>query len=535
MIKKRESVFGKLQDKVLSVEYIDRYFEICKLKDTSIADEMYSDLNIEDLFYYLNRCISPVGDMILYNKLRHLSTNTNLDKDESVIENICNFSDYREKIELILTNLSKKISASSISNLLNFSISLSKWHKYIKCLPFLYLCVILLLLLFGKFAVLIIASVLILTINCIIHYWNKLYVNIYITPLTQLLRLKTTASEISNQLDDYYNTEEIKESIATVDMLEKKMHLFTLNKFIESDFGVLLSLIIEFFKMIFLIEPIIISNISDNKYDYGLHSKRLIRYVGEWDVLFSNASLRSWLSSNKFNYSKPLFNEQERAFFKAREVYNPLIINCIPNDIELKDTMIITGSNMSGKSTFLRTIGVNIISIYALNICFASSINLFNCKLYTILSVSDDINSSKSYFFSEVERVKFALDMCSNSSDNRNNIVLIDEIFKGTNTIERVSIANAVIKYFINLKDTIVIVSTHDIELAKSFAGLLEIFHFDESINNGIITNDYKIKLGLDYNRNAITLLEQSNYPADIIACAKQNASFMEKELDFVL
>ena len=92
-----------------------------------------------------------------------------------------------------------------------------------------------------------------------------------------------------------------------------------------------------------------------------------------------------------------------------------MIPDCIANDIDITSTTIITRSNMSGKSTFLRTIGLNIISVYAMNTCFAQHMQLPDIKLYTVLSVSDNILESKSYYLSEVERVKVAIDGCVNS------------------------------------------------------------------------------------------------------------------------
>ena len=529
MKKEKVSRYGKLSDTFTNIENIDKYFEIYKLKDTSVTDEVYNDLNIEDIFHYSNRCISPIGEMILYYKLRHVSTTTEAEKTEPIIEKISHSFGFREKLETILDNLSKE-TTHSISNLLDKTITLSKWHKYIKYIPFVYLCIIIPMFLLGQFASLIITSAIILIINVLIHYWNKLYVEMYIRPLIELLKVKTAASKICSQLDDD-DTNKLKESIDAINLLEKKLVLFSLNKYIESDLALLVSSVVEFVKLIFLIEPICIYNILRNGNEYKLHSKRLIRYVGEWDVLFANASLRSWLKDNDCSYSCPVFNHKESNLFRAKGIYNPLIPNCITNDISINNSTIITGSNMSGKSTFLRTIGINIVSSYALNICYASSMELSNCNLNTVLSVSDDINSSKSYFFSEVERIKFAIDMCTKGASNANttNIVLIDEIFKGTNTIERIAISNAVIKYFINTKNAIVIVSTHDIELAKSFTDLLDIFHFDESLCNNKMIYDYKIKFGLEYNRNAIAILKYNNYPIDIVMCAEQNALLMQK------
>lgn len=189
---------------------------------------------------------------------------------------------------------------------------------------------------------------------------------------------------------------------------------------------------------------------------------------------------------------------------------------------------------MSGKSSFLKTIGVNIVAANAMNMCFAESLVLPNCRLHTVLSVSDDINNAQSYYYSEAQRIKSIIDQCNNAPLDRTNIVLIDEIFKGTNTIERLSIANAVIKYFTKLNNTFVIVSTHDIELARSFKGLLDTYHFSEQMEQTTLRFNYKLISGVEYTRNAISILKGCDYPEEIISCAELNTHKICKSMDSI-
>ena len=149
--------------------------------------------------------------------------------------------------------------------------------------------------------------------------------------------------------------------------------------------------------------------------------------------------------------------------------------------------------------------------------------------------MSDNLIASKSYYLSEVERMRYAIDQCADKSTDSINIVLIDEIFKGTNTAERISIANAVIKDFLNLNNTIVIVTTHDIELAYSFNKELDIYHFDENIDDNKFSFDYKLKLGLEYKRNAISLLKYYDYPTSIIQAARQNLHKVKDDFNLIL
>lgn len=525
MEKNKISMFGKLPDKVSNISQIDTYFNMFKSKD-AISDDVYNDLNIEDLFHFSNRCVTPIGEMILYCRFRHLHRSGDNEKTEAIIDDVFKSISLRERLETILSKLSRRINCS-VSGIFEISIKLSKWHKYIKFLPIIYVIVLILLWGFQLSTVFIVALVCMLIINTILHFWNKLYVETCVRPLIQLSMIKSAAVDISDSVDNYYDTKQIKDSIHIISKLEKKIFIFGLNKYLESDLAILLSFVVDFLKIFFLIEPIVINHLASKMIEIELHSKRLIDYIGEWDNLFSNASLRAWLADNNLRYSTPIVAKSEAHSFNAKEIYNPLIPNCVTNDVDISNTIIITGSNMSGKSTFLRTIGINIVSSYALNISYASYMRFMNYQLYSVLSVSDDINQSTSYFRSEVERVKYAIDMCSNSHPDCTNIVLIDEIFKGTNTIERISIANAVIKYFTRYNNTLVIVSTHDIELAKSFLGILDVFHFDETVEDKKISFDYKLKNGLEYTRNAIELLKYCNYPSEIIACAESNRSLI--------
>lgn len=520
---KYQSTFGTLQNKISNITHLDKYFKLFKSQNTLVSDEVYNDLNLENFFHYANRCVSPIGEMLLYYKLRHLSRNTNAASSEEVISNICDSEDIREQVESTLMNLSKGV-GYSVADLLDIPKQLSKWHQYMKYLPAIYALILILLLIFGQISSLILVAVLILLVNSLIHYWNKVYVDVHIRPLIQLSKLKSTAFALS-QIDKWHDTKDIKDSINAINKLEKRYFTFGLNKYLESELALIFSAFIDIIKIAFLVEPIMTNNIACRDIESKLHSKRLIEYIGEWDVLFSIASLRTWLKENELAYSIPTFTTNTNHSLVAEAIYNPLVENCVTNDVNVNNTVIITGSNMSGKSTFLRTIGLNIVSSYALNTCYASSIHLSSFNLHTILSVSDDIVKSKSYYLSEVERIKAAIDVCSNSTSGSVNMVLIDEIFKGTNTAERISIANAVIKYFIKLKNTIAIVTTHDVELANSFDSLLDIYHFDESINSNQIYFDYKLKPGLEYNRNAISLLKYYHYPAEIISCAEENVN----------
>lgn len=522
--------FGKLKSDSSDIGQIRTYFDLFKNNATAIADEQYNDLNLEDFFNYSNRCVTPVGEMLLYSRVRHISK-SNTEGREEIIALIGSNNNFREKVEDALSGLIDR-GGFSTPSLLSLSINLSKWHRYLKFLPIIYIAIIGILWVFASQTVLLVSCLFILLCNTLIHYWNKSYVETDIRPLVQLHKVRSAAIKLI-QIDQYNQSGQINESIDEISKLGKKVSVFTLNRWMESEFAIVITAAIEVIKAFFLIEPIVINTLSTKIGDINRHTRNLIDYLGEWDVLYSISSFRVWLKQNNLTWSMPSFTDVN-GYFNAKEMYHPLIADCVPNSIIIDKSVIITGSNMSGKSSFIKTIGVNIVAAYAMNMCFAKSMVLPNCRLHTVLSVSDDINSAQSYYYSEAQRIKLIIDQCNNSPLDSTNIVLIDEIFKGTNTIERISIANAVIQYFAKLNNTLVIVSTHDIELARSFEELLNTYHFSEQMEQAKLQFNYKLIAGVEYTRNAISILRNCDYPEEIIACAELNTQKICKSMDSI-
>ena len=186
-------------------------------------------------------------------------------------------------------------------------------------------------------------------------------------------------------------------------------------------------------------------------------------------------------------------------------------------DIDGK-SILLTGSNMSGKTTFIRTIAINTLLAQTINTTFATAFELSPMRIFSAIRISDDLLNDKSYYMEEVETIK---NMVDESRSQSRNIFFLDEIFKGTNTIERIAAGKAVLSYLSN-SDNIVFVSTHDIELASLLTDSYNLFHFTEIVDNKAIHFDYKLKQGKLTTKNAIRILELSNYPAEIIDEARQ-------------
>ena len=145
-------------------------------------------------------------------------------------------------------------------------------------------------------------------------------------------------------------------------------------------------------------------------------------------------------------------------------------------------------------------------------------------RVFSAIRISDDLMNDKSYYFEEVLTIKEMLDK---SDDENLNLFLLDEIFKGTNTVERISAGKAVLSSLNNDRN-IVFVSTHDIELADLLKDEYDLYHFSEIVSNKTVDFDYKLKNGKLKNRNAIRILQINDYPEGII----NEAIELSKKLD---
>lgn len=243
------------------------------------------------------------------------------------------------------------------------------------------------------------------------------------------------------------------------------------------------------------------------KKNYKDSIKDLFSIIGEVEALTSLTAI----AYNR-DICFPTFDEESSVIFEADNISHPLIPldAVVSNSIKFhKATGIITGSNMSGKTTFMRTIGVNCILAYAGAPVCANKMIVSNMKIFTSMRVQDDVSKGISTFYAEVLRIKQIIEY---SYKNEPMLVLIDEIFKGTNSADRIVGATEIIKA-LNKEHIICLVSTHDFELC-SLVEKAEIlgsnYHFEEFYRNNELHFDYKIKPGRCRTTNAKHILRMA-------------------------
>jgi hypothetical protein len=245
----------------------------------------------------------------------------------------------------------------------------------------------------------------------------------------------------------------------------------------------------------------------------------LPRWLDAWYELEALNSLANFAYLNS-NYTFPeISSEQSR--FVGRRLGHPLLLRetKVCNDFELDQhqrIVILTGSNMAGKSTFLRTIGVNLSLAYAGSPVNADHLLTSLFRPFTCIKVSDSVQDGLSYFYAEVKRLT-ALLAAAKTGDALPVLFLIDEIFRGTNSRERLIGSRSYIRALSD-STAVGLVATHDLELIKladEIDGVIN-FHFREEVSDGRMVFDYRLRRGPCPTTNALIIMRLEGLPVDV-------------------
>lgn len=213
-------------------------------------------------------------------------------------------------------------------------------------------------------------------------------------------------------------------------------------------------------------------------------------------------------------------DKTEDISIEGEELHNPIIYlkdqeESVGNTFKFTKDILLTGSNASGKSTFLRTIGINHLMAKTLGFVVAKKFKTADTDIFTSIDIKDSIEEKTSYFMAEAKTIKKMI-------DNPGNMYLLDEVFKGTNTIDRISAASSTLEYL--SKQGFIVAATHDIELTTILEKDFCNYHFEEVVTKDEIKFDYKLKEGRAATRNAIRILEMYDYPEIITKKARERS-----------
>lgn len=506
-ISKLRAGWGKEKLEYFPFDKIEQYHRLVDHTDVpAVSAQTQSDIDFQDLFVYLDRTTSKVGQQFLYDQL--LTPSGDLGKLRVFHEQVEYFRSHmpeREAVQTILSGLSKD-GAYTIAGLFTGDIfEKPHWYNWVKIeLAFTILLIV------GSigFHFLLIGLLIPLFINFVLHFWYKNRAFTITRTLPFLNILINTAKYLQAREYIRYGAD-VSENIRRLHPFQRKIrYLNTGSVTLVGGLEDLAYYVLDVIKGFFLIDFFLffrsIDEVAASRADIG----RLFHFVGWVDAAISVAYIRN----GPIHTSAPTFHAGDKRM-QYEALVHPLIADCVPNSLRVDArSVLITGSNMSGKTTFLRTIITNQLLAQTIYTTFSTRFDTSVRRIHSSIRIDDSLLDGKSYFFEEVRVMQDLIGMVG--SDD--NLFILDEVFKGTNTIERVSASKAILSY-LNKGNNVVIVSTHDMELTSLLPAEYDLYHFSETIVDDRLVFDHLIKPGELATRNGIRLLEINGYPKEII------------------
>ena len=489
------------------------FFENTKGENFYIDDITWNDLEMESIFEIIGNTRTSIGREVLYKMLRTPSfSKSEIEKRENLIKFLSDNEKERFNIQVILSSIGFENSARLSDYFKKIDVFITRGYIF-NILRWSLIIFIFLSFINLKLVVLLVLNII---VNIFIHFRieklvqyrmkDYMYMNIMINNALKIY--KKNIKEINDKFD------KLDKSFKKVkDLRNKRVGKKEIN--INNE----LEVIGEYFKIITLskvVNFIEVENIIKNE---GDSIREIYEFIGSIDSFISIASFRKTIE-----YSNPKFEKEKIISFK--EIYNPLIKNPIKNSLETKEDILITGSNASGKSTFLRSIGLNCILAQTINTVCAKEFKTSFFKIYSSMALSDNIFKNESYYIAEIKSIKRILD---GSKSKEYSICFIDEVLRGTNTLERIAASTEILNMLSENEQCICFGATHDIELTYILENKFKNYNFEECIEDNRIRFDYKLKKGPSKTRNAIKMLELIGYDKQITETAEENIKFFIK------
>lgn len=512
--------WGKEDTEKRDSSQIDKLYNYLLVENKAefyIDDITWRDLNMDTVFRKIDRTKSLPGMQYLYNMLRNPLFDKDILKDrnhtsELLLENDGLAREIQYPLHILGKKQGKKI-FDFFYNGLSVDTSPLWYLTILSYLPFL---VIVLFFFNQQYAFLFLFFSIALNAYFYQHIKKKIYAEIdtfkYLGSVIEcaksivklnLKNIDLKQGELSDLLDIIKKTGKNISKINFNDGFE-----------IMPDTEILM----HYYNMIFLKEPKIFYKAVNSINKYKDEFEKIYKIIGEIDSYISIASYKSGLDY----YTEPEFILTGNKFYlNTKDIYHPLLDKPVPYTIELMNKgALVTGSNASGKSTFLRTIGINTIFTQTMGFALATNYTSSFFKLLTSIGTVDSIVEGDSYFMAEA---KSLLRVLNELDPNQPVLCILDEIFRGTNTAERISAASESLDYMIH-KNCCVIAATHDLELTNMVDNNYKNYHFKETIDQNDINFDYILRNGPCTSRNGIAILKYLGYPKELHEQAARKA-----------
>ena len=506
-----------LNDKTIRAERFEKLNTLYLRHPTEhqIDDITWNDLGMDKLFQRMNYTLSSTGEEYLYYRLRTLNhSDSELKAFDDLVSYWEQHPDDRVRLHLCANKLGYlgKYSLYDYIENLDYLGERSNLRHILQDLLFLPA----ILLGFFNMTACIIAVIGLMLYNMITYFREKGEIEPYITSFAYVLRLINVCEEAEQF--SIPAARQIIEQIRNANRVLKPMRrnsfwVMSSNRGGQSSSDIL-GMLLDYVRMVFHVDLIKFNRMLQT---LRKHTEEVDTLVMNFGLLECSAAIMIYRQS-MCGWCRPEFTEQKCVDF--REAYHPLLENPVKNSIRAERGVLLTGSNASGKSTFLKTVAVNAILAQSIYTCAADSACLSFFDVYSSMALRDDIGSGESYYIVEIKALKRILDA---GSRGENILCFVDEVLRGTNTVERIAASTQIMKS-LDSNNILCFAATHDIELTTLLERYYDNYHFEEEVCDGDIVFHYKLLDGKAVTRNAIRLLQLIGYDEQIIQNAAMQA-----------
>lgn len=520
--KKCKEQYGRETDKKYKFEnwnHIDAYF-IRHRTDTAIDDITWNDLDMDKVLQKMDYTKSGIGEQALYHMLRSpLMNKEELMKRE---QRIAMMTD--EKLRLSLQLQFIRIGHSgkySIWDYLELLEGLGKTSNALSIAADLWIVLAIVLTVFYPMAGItaLIGGVL---FNFVRYFKKKGDIEPYLISFSYLMRILTSAKNVERILKE--------QSVLIDDAEELYENRQVFQRFLNHSYWIMspgrmqgssdpLELLADYLRMIFHLDLMKFNHMLGIVCSKEKQLGRIMEIMGELDASVSVACYREFLTQNGDVWSYPEFGAKKQIILE--EGYHPLIDKPVVNSIETEQNILLTGSNASGKSTFLKMVAINVLFAQTIHMTLARRYLACFFRVYSSMALRDDIVSGESYYLTEIKALKRILDQIDTHTVPV--LCLVDEVLRGTNTVERIAASTEILTH-LSGRNMLCFAATHDIELTRLLNQDYINHHFREEIEQNEIVFSYKLYKGEAKSRNAIRLLEMIGFAPEIIQKAQSNA-----------
>lgn len=545
---------------------ISHYYLNKEYDGFQIDDITWNDLDMDHVFCQMNHTRSFIGESYLYYRLRTPQlSGGELEEFEQMVEWFGANRQKREEMEYFFAKIGQSHNRYSvfdyIYHLQDATTAGSNLTHYACILLILFSIAVLLV--YPQPGILLLLAA--IGVSCYIYDKRKKWVRPYITSCVVLDQVLQAAENFVKQDIEWMPKEQMKEAIRAFAGIRRRMFFLVAG---EGGNGSLEQMVFTYLNMFFHLDLIQFRSAVRSFSGHIKELEYLIDQMGRMEAAIAVASFRVLHP----DYAVPVLHEEGPIRFAAVNMYHPLIANPVTNLVDAQNCLLLTGSNASGKSTFLKTTALQALLAQTIHTVTADSYEARYFRIYSSMTLRDDLVGEESYYMVEIRSLKRILDRVDGevfpsgtSSQNdetgfsaisgtgapkrsslhteKNNpqdkftpiLCCIDEVLRGTNTVERISASSQILKWMAG-KQMLCFAATHDIELTYILEGIYRNYHFEEQVTDEEVTFDYQLREGRAMTRNAIRLLHLMGFEDEIIAEAEAMAARMtEQSVDGVL